>query len=423
MAKLLTVRSRSASIDLAYIILAAFLLRILPILLGSPAASDINYYKAQAVPVLNNQNIYAVTRGVFPYSPFTMFVPALCLLFSNISSIPFHITMKIPALIGDISLSVAIYYWVILYKNDKEIAFKAAILYALNPVAILISAFQGNMMSIPTLFMFLAVMMIIYNGEKNYRLSALLLGLAIAFRGYPILLLPLILLKSGLSFSKKIKYVMYATLPVALIFLPFLILDNRSVFREIFGYGTSIEYGYGAIESVISLYSLVSSFDFTMVTGTVQKHLTYLTILLNHVPPSAIIMQLMAYSKAIFLAAYLIVILQYKRLGLLRLILATYLGFYFFYAHAASQYFIWIIPFVHFLDDRFSGWYIILGSYAIISVYLCYHPFTLFGILSISPYPTMKNIFLNEFIALSLFWSLCGVWFFGLLFNKERPAV
>lgn len=404
--------------DLTYIALVALTLRILPVLLGSPVASDIMYFRTQATPVLNNENIYAVTRGVFPYSPLTMFIPALCLLLSNKLNIPFCIIMKIPALIGDISLTIAIYYWVMRCKNDRGVAFKAAMLYAVNPLAILISAFQGNIMSIPTLFMFLAVMTIIYDCEKNYRISALLLGLAIAFRGYPILLLPFILMKSEMPFSKKLKYVIYVVGPVILVFIPFLLKDYNSVVREIFGYRGDNEYGYSAIERAASLYSYALSHGFNIINDSAQMYLTYLVKAINSISPSNVILQLLRYSKAIFLFVYLMVLFQYRKFSLLRLALISYLGFYFFYGGTASQYFIWILPFLYFLDDKFSDWYIILGTYAVIGVYLCYKPFTLFGGWPIYAYSAMTTILLNELIALSLFWFLCGIWFFTLLFKK-----
>ena len=416
----MVIKSRTNAIDLIYIISAALTLRILPVLLGSPAASDIMYFIAQAIPILSNQNIYKVAHGVFPYSPLTMFIPAFCLSLANKLNIPFYIVMKMPALIGDISLSIAIYYWVMRYKNDRGIAFKAAMLYAVNPLAILISAFQGNMMSLPTLFMFLAVMIIIYDREKNYRLSALLLGLAVAFRGYPILLLPLILLKAEMSSFKKLKYAAYTIIPALLLFIPFLYMDHRSVIREVFGYSGDNEYGFAAIERAASLYFYAVSHHLVSVNNTIEQHLRSLVELLGGISPNVVIIKLLAYSKIIFLSVYLMVLLQYKKFSLLKLIVLTYVGFYFFYGGAASQYFIWILPFLYFLDDRFSDLYIILGTYAVISVYLCYKPFTLFGRFSVYPYPAMANILLNEFIALFSFWSLCGAWFFTMLFTGRK---
>lgn len=405
--------------DLSIILLIALFLRIMPVFFGSAKASDIIYFKSQAETILKNQNIYKATHEVFPYSPLTMFIPAICLILSGISRMPFHITMKLPAIIGDISLSIAIYYWVMKFKNDRKLAFTAAVFYAINPLAILISAFQGNLMPLPVLFTFLAVMMIIYDFKKNYRLSALLLGLAIAFRGYPILLLPLILLKSQAAISKKIQYAAYSILPTVLISLPFLILDHRSFFTEIFGYKGNVEYGYVAMERAISYFCLISSLNPPLTAGIAGKNIAYLGAAMNHLPSNMLITHLAAFSKAIFFAVYSIIILRYKRLSLLKLILAACLAFYFFFDGTASQYFIWILPFLYFLDDKFSKFYVLFGTYAVVSVYLCFHPFTLFGNFTPNPYPALAGVLLNEFIALFLFWSLCGVWLFRLLAAKD----
>lgn len=417
------IRSRDVAKDLFYIISLALILRILPALLGSPDNMDVILYKRQAMPIINNQNIYQVTHRVFPYSPITMFIPAMYLLLADKTKIPFHIIVKILPIMGDVSLAIAIYYWTIRVKNDRSAGFRNAILYAVNPLAILISSFQGNIMSIPTLFMFLAVMTAIYDCDKNYRLSALLLGLAIAFRSYPVLLLPLVLLKSRISFSKKIKYILYSLIPTALAFIPFLLIDYKAVFREIFGYSGFIDYGFAAVGKAWSLYYFIAANKIVWAGENIRQHLDSFRILHSYISSGAVMMQLIRYSKVIFLSVYLIVLFLCRRFSLVRSVLMAYLGFYFFYSGISSQYLIWIIPFLYFLDGRFSIWYIILATYAVISVYLCYYPPILFGRFSIHPYISLPVLLANEFIALSFFWSLCGIWFFSLLFKKNTEAL
>ena len=279
MVKSIKIRSKGAINDLFFIISAAAILRILPALFGSSQNMDMILFRAQALPILNNQNIYQVTHKIFPYSPLSMFIPALCLLASNISNIPFHITMKIPAIMGDVSLSIAIYYWVMRVKNDADIALKAALLYVVNPLAILISGFQGNMMSIPALFTFLAIMLAIYDQDKNYRLSALLFGLAVAFRGYPILLLPLILIKSRISTFKKLKYIAYAIIPAIILFIPFLLINHKALFKEIFGYSGFFDYGLVAMERARALYYFLVSNCISSTSSTLKEHLYFLHLL------------------------------------------------------------------------------------------------------------------------------------------------
>jgi Gpi18-like mannosyltransferase len=302
--------------DIICISLVALILRILPVVIGADS-TDINLYRQQALPVLNGQNIYQVTHKVFPYSPLTMFIPALCLYLSSKFSLPFHMVMKAPAILGDIAIAVAIYYWLFNIWKDRKAALRGAFLYAINPLAILICAFHGNIMSLPTLFSFLALIMMAYDDEGNHRLSALLLGLAIAFRGYAVLLLPFILLKSGISPGRKLSYVLYAILPTFIFFLPFLALDYRSVFREVFAYSGWTDYGFAAVARAWHSFQ----------TGAVNYRIT-----------NGLVSGLALDSRQIFLAAYLIILMRYRRLSLLRSTVMVFLVFYFFYAGVASQY-------------------------------------------------------------------------------------
>ena len=423
MIKPLTIRSRGVLKDVAFIILTALILRILPTLFGSDQNMDVVLFRAQAIPVLDHQNIYQVTHRVFPYTPLSMFIPALCLAFANLSKIPFFITIKIPALIGDISLAVAIYYWANRVRRERGIALKAGLLYAINPIAVLISGFQGNLMPLPTLFMFLAVMMAIYDRDKNYRLSALLLGLSIAFRSYPILLLPLILLKSDLPRIKKLKYVAYALVPTLLISLPFLLIGHQSLFKEMLSYSGFTDYGFAAIERARSLYSIAVANNLNFISGDIAEHMDNLRLMHLCASPNSIIMELAKHSKAIFLSTYLLIVLLNKRLDLLRSVLLVFLAFYFLYSGVSSQYLIWVLPFLYFMDDDHSRWYVILGSYAIVSVYLCYYPRILLGSIPVRGYPDISSVLMNEFFALSLFWGICVIWFFPILFKKERFGV
>ena len=69
----------------------------------------------------------------------------------------------------------------------------------MNPVSILITGFHGNVMAIvPFLVVSAYVAAVAAEGNPNRRLllavSALLLGMAIGFRSFPILLIPVFLL-------------------------------------------------------------------------------------------------------------------------------------------------------------------------------------------------------------------------------------
>lgn len=383
--------------DIFLIIIVALCLRILPQFFGCESM-DIALYRQQAEPILQNLNIYRETSKVFPYSPLSMWLPALCLFLSGKFNLPFYVVMKIPAILGDILLAISIYYWLLRFNKGRKAAFVAGMLYAVNPMAILISAFQGNFMSIPTLFAFLAVMTMISDPGNNYRLSALLLGLGIGFRSYPILLLPLIFLKSKISLFKKIAYLGYAVLPTLILFIPFLLLDAKSVFREAFGYSGVDDFGLAAI--IWNLTFLINNELFRNISDKIYFFLTL-------------------YSKLAFVFVYSVILLTRNSLNLLELILLIFIIFYAFYTGISAQYLIWIIPFLYFLKDEISKWYTTLGAYAIISFYVSHLPAIIFGRLDISLTNHWRGLLLNLIVAQSLFWILCAIWFFRLLFKKD----
>ncbi len=382
----------SCSRELLIIAAAAFLVRLIPILRGAPA----DLYPQQAIPVMKHLNIYAATQNIFPYSPVSMFLPAACGFLSVFTKISFFIIMKLPAAAGDVGIALAIY--LILRKRGEKKAFLPGLLYALNPLSVLITGFHGNVISVATLLSFLAYAVLLSGVEKNYRLSALLLGLAIGFRSYPVLLLPLFLIKLNLPLKKRIAYFLYATVPTALSFIPFLILDYRSVLREAFAYSGSMDFGLAAI--LRAIYSLRYRMMFCSLPGNFQLTLHSIT-------------------KFVFLAVYLGILLTAARRRLIVSIMAIFLLFFFVYTGVSAQYFIWILPFAFLLRDPLTLVYVFAGAWALANFYWIYHPLILFGRI---PPPTLSPglLFLGETVSLILLWLLCLVWALALVGGRGK---
>lgn len=384
--------------EFLFIIAIAFLVHMIPVLLGADS-TDILLYKQQAHPILKGLNIYSATHKIFPYSPVSMFIPALCAKISFWLNIPFYIIMKIPAVLGDVFTAGTVY--LIFLKLVPKNAYFWGLLYALNPISLLIGSFQGNMMSIPTLFMFLSYAVLLYGVKSNYRLSALLLGLAIGFRGFPVLLLPLFLVKLALPLRKRLEYLAYATIPTALSFVPFLLLDHMSVFKEVFAYSGRIDYGFVPILRGI----------FCIKEG-----------ILIYGPPANIHAALTNITKMLFFLIYLIIILGFRKKRLIDSIIAIFLTFYFVYAGVASQYFLWILPFLFLTKDRLLKFYLIICSMAIITFYYLYHPQILFGRFDIVKLP-LRVLLFNEVVWMALLWLLCGFWILRLIIRKGEKEI
>ena len=353
-------------------------------------------YVQQALPILKHLNIYSATQKTFPYSPVSMFLPAFCAELSLVSKIPFYIVMRLPAIFADICINLAIYFTLI--RTRRRNAFSVAILYAINPVSILICSFHGNIISIATLFSFLAYTVLLPDKEEeNYRLSALLLGLAIGFRGYPVLLLPLFLIKLRIGSDNKIAYVLYSTVPTALSFVPFFFLDYKAVLREVFAYSGFSDYGLAAIlRAVYSFMNNVRAYSL----------------------PGDLISILSDVSKIIFLAIYITLLFISKKNRLVTSALSVFLTFYFIYTGIASQYLIWVLPFAFLIQDKMLKYYLFFATVALVNFYWIYHPQIIFGKWQPISLP-LKSLLAGEIISLSLLWLVCLLWTIVLLKRKE----
>lgn len=385
---------RSRHLHLIWIIAIAALLRIIPAL-NSPNWTDL--YLQQAYPVLRHLNVYKAAHNIFPYSPVSMFFPALCVVLSSFLKIPFHIFMRIPPILADIAINAALYS--ILLKRGQKTAILGGLFYAVNPISILISSFHGNIIMIAVLFSFLAYVVLLEGVQENYRLSALLLGLAVGFRGYPVLLLPFFILLPELTKAKKIRYALYALAPTLISFIPFLLADAKSLIMEVFCYGGFPDHGFLAVMRAV--YSLKTS------------------VLQYSLPQGP---QLMAAGKYIFIAAYLVMVFAYRRKRLIISISSVFLAFYLFYPGISSQYLAWILPFAFLMDDRYLDYFMIFGTMGLLSFYVLYHPYIILGRWAdIALFS--RFLVLIEIIFLLAFWLLCALWGLSLFYGGKRRGL
>lgn len=348
--------TRCQGLDLPLLLGTALALRLIPLAFGVES-TDIGLYREQALPVLRGENVYAVTEGVFPYTPVSMFYPALCLAASTLLGIPFHVVIKLFPILSDVGI-------VLLLRNREagilppRGAARAAVLFAVSPVSILVSSFHGNNMSFVVLLMLSAFVLFRADPERNLTAAGLVLGLAIGWRSFPVLLLPFFL-SSLQGAARKTRFAAAAVVPTALSLVPFALVDSSSMLKEILGYsGIGIHHGPFGVARGLYLLSIES--------------LTWNT------PPGWVIW--MSGSKLAFLALYAIVALNAKRLGLLNGALVTFGLFYLVYCGVASQYLVWVVPFLLLKESRVFSWsYELTAAFALVTFYWIFFPEILFG--------------------------------------------
>ncbi|MGC8947516.1 MAG: glycosyltransferase 87 family protein [Anaerolineae bacterium] len=196
------------------VLLIGLLARLIPaatLLRG--AEYDIESFRRVGEVFLQGQAIYSspLVSGRHPYLPFQVYLIGAAIWISQKSGLPFAFTVKLPSIVADLGLIALIFR--IVQKSGKSIeqAMTLGLLYALNPVSILVSAYHGQFDALPALLLALA-----WNCLSKPGLSALFLGLAVVDKTWPILFLPIALMRLD-SFRRQVLYCSIAVaIPVLL---------------------------------------------------------------------------------------------------------------------------------------------------------------------------------------------------------------
>ncbi len=135
--------------------------------------------------------------------------------------------IKLPVILADLAVGVVIYRYILRRTETLEYARRGFSLWLFNPLVIFVSSIYGMFDSLPTLF---ALLSVCYFVEDRYDHSAICLAIGIAFKTYPIVTVPLILLfLSNLNMKQQaIRYLKILVLVLSLFSLPFLVWDWRS---------------------------------------------------------------------------------------------------------------------------------------------------------------------------------------------------
>jgi hypothetical protein len=326
----------------------------------------------------------------------SIFYPALCLGVSAVLHVPFHIVIKLFAIGADVGIVLLLYVLGRALLTGAT-ATSAALAYALNPATILVSAFHGNAMSFVVLLMLGAFLMFRIDPTRYLVPSGLLLSLAVGWRSFPILLLPFFLAEIR-SNADRIRFAACVVVPVALATIPFLITSPGALMSEVLSYsGWGIH--HGPLGVVRALY-------LSAVGQVTWEH-------------PAEWLAWMSVSKALFLVAYAAAVWRARQLGLLNGILVTFFAFYLVYAGVASQYLIWVIPFLLLARQRsIYGSYTLVATYALAVFYWTFFPDILFGTIPLRAAP-VAQLLSHYAISQTLLSTVCAV---GLVVFGRRIA-
>lgn len=240
---------------LLLLMLLALGARLLPyLLLPVGAAYDIESFKLVGEALLAGEDVYtSAARGRYPYLPLQMYAIGGAALLGQETVVPFIVWLKLPAVLADLAVTAVLYLAFRRSRRSVDAASTAALLYALNPLTVMVSAYHGQFDAVPVLLLLLAWYLWEF-GQRAW-LSAAALGTAILNKTWPAVFLPVILIRLP-SHRQRIIYAATA-LAVPLVFTLGYVLafgsDPTPMLRRAFTHaGVS---GYWGISAALTLLS------------------------------------------------------------------------------------------------------------------------------------------------------------------------
>jgi hypothetical protein len=319
------------------------------------ASFDVDGWRYLGQAVLSGENPYGPAgHGRANWGPVWPWTCGLMLELSRLTPLPFHFLVKIPASLADAAIALLLRRLLLDRGLSPRAAFLAALGYALNPIAILISGAHGQFDAIPALFALGA-----FCAFPAVWPSALLLGLGIGTKTWVALLLPFFLQRLP-DWRKRIAYFVLALLPFIVMLLPYYLAAPAAVRTQVLAYGGGVDHGWAAVVRI----------GLNLAHGA--RRLGEMTT------PG----WMLAVGRFLVLGGLIVVLVAARRRGLRTALEAALLCFYVTSAGVATQYLLWVLPFAYLGHDeeaRARRVYIIVALIAALGFYLVFFPEAIFG--------------------------------------------
>ena len=326
-------------------VLTALAIRGAAILLSDRVVADILRYRRVGAHVLDvSWNPYLAAR-LYPYPPVWVWVEAACEWLARTTGFSFAVLVKLPVLAGELLIVALLARWA---RESEGPARWAAWIYALHPVAVLVSGFHGQFDSLALLMILIAVRA---SDRGRHDAAALALAGGIALKSFPVLAVPVLLLRVK-GATARTRFLVLALLPVAAILVPYLVHDRAAVARELFGYGGVADFGW-----IGAWRGLRWASDGMLARGEARFHEPLVTI-----------------TKMLFLGGYVAVIARMMRREAPAAVLAVLVAFVALYGALSAQYLLWVVPLAVLRPDRWLVIYSVFATAALVGFYLFLAP-------------------------------------------------
>ncbi len=225
----------------AVIVAVSLLARLVPeLLLPVGAAYDITSYGIVGDLVHQGRDIYASPAALnrYPYLPLQLYWMAFAGSLSDGAHLPFVAVVRLAPIAADVGIALVL--WTSLRRSVElsRFAFQGALLYAINPLPVLVSAYHGQFDAIPLLCILLAMRSL----PALPLVAGGWLGLGILDKSWPVLLGPSLLLIAQ-SWRGRLRFVAgVALVPLAGIVIYLLAFDAQigTMFERVLGYNRGV---------------------------------------------------------------------------------------------------------------------------------------------------------------------------------------
>lgn len=328
----------------------ALVIRLIPALvLPVGAFYDITSYQVVGDVVLRGGDVYTdpVAGERHPYLPLIMYFLAGARAISLEGIASLVLAIKIPLVILD-SLIVIMLFVAGTRLRDLRSGAIAAILYAVNPIPVLVTGYHGQFDSIPILFSLLSWFTLMFppvSRQANVLVAGLFLGLGILVKTWPGVLLPPLLLRID-TLKRKALFALLCAVPVLIGVGAYLLVHPGSL-------GTMLVkvLSYGGLRGSWGYLAPVGlAYDVGLITAETADAIAGNAGLLNLVLIGAGLAILYRWSLEAgedMLNAMLTTLLTF---------LAVTIGF-------SIQYLLWLVPFAILVGvNKYLKWYTVLST-------------------------------------------------------------
>lgn len=317
--------------------------------LGAGQVADVANYRNHVEVLRLGRSVYHES-DVYPYFPGWLDLEWGAWLLSLRIGVPFWQVIRLEIVAMDVLTCFAL-WWTATRLHSPERGRWCAALYALSPIAILISGFHGQFEAIPTLFSVLALGLLAPSPAAGA--SGLLVGLATAIKPFPAVLIPVFLRARKLSWIHRGTIAASAGLALLIVIGASVGTDAPAAVRSVITYSGVDDQGLAGVLRSLWLYK----------TGSI--HL-----------PGELGAELRAISRFVALAMMAVTLLLTWRRPVARACAAVLLAFLLTYSGISTQYLQWPVAWL-LLADLPLSWaivYSIATATGAIGFYLVFWP-------------------------------------------------